>query len=150
MPILTPLNIPIHRQSQNVRKSTAMSSSTSSKVSRLHPSLPVRLNRRRIFPNESSNKPKVQQGHLHVSTCGCVSFETKSISIPSGGIAHIVNIPMEPSKATKSYVCVPQKDTKTYLNVNFFFFFLFLYDSLVDSIQIICRRRLKTIRNMPF
>ena len=99
---------------------------------------PVRSNRR-ILLNQSSNKPEVQQGLDGGKIV--IPFETKSINIANGGMAHIVNIPLSSSKleATKSYVCVPRKDTKTYLNVSFFFTTSWFYSN------VFVRRRLRTL-----
>ena len=66
---------------------------------------------------------------MDVSSTGNVSATFKVpglISIPSDGIIHNVTIAKLDLDAMMSWVCVPKKDTKTHLNVSFFFFLFYV------------------------
>lgn len=61
--------------------------------------------------------------HMDVSSTSNVNatFQVPGwINIPSDGIIHNVTIARLDLDATMSYVCVPKKSTKTYLNVSLF------------------------------
>ena len=69
------------------------------------------------------NQPVMQEHYMDVSSTSNVSatFQVPGlISIPSDGTIHNVTIAKLDLDAKMSWVCVPKKGAKTYLNVSLF------------------------------
>ena len=80
----------------------------------------------RTSPNEASTVQERRNASFNGSAFQ-VSDSNDPISIPSGEVVHNVTIFQNLApEAAMSYVCVPKKDTKAYLNVSPFLYIFYL------------------------